>query len=82
MDKEMFLKRLETALKKLVSDQLYADADQEARQKLEIEVAEFIRDNASQYRLDELVETFTSAENAMGLFLEYQDAKRLMGGDG
>ena len=78
MEKEDFLKRLETALKKLVCDRLHADADDRTRGKLESEVSEFISQNSSQYTFEELQETFVSAEIAIGLFLEYQDAKRLV----
>jgi hypothetical protein len=78
MEKETFLERLETALKKLVCDRLYSDADHNERRELAAEVDEFIRENVSHYSSDELVETFTSAENAIALFLEYQDAKRLV----
>lgn len=81
MDEKDFLDRLETALANLVCDRLYPDADTKTRQDIAAEVTEFVRDNVAQYSLDELTETFTSAENALGLFFEYQDAKRLVAED-
>ena len=78
--KNQFLKNLEKALKKLICNQLYENEDEAEKQVLGMNVAEFIRENASNYSLEELKETFVSAEASIGLFLEYQDAKRICQG--
>lgn len=75
--KSQFLKRLEKALKKLICDRLYENEDEAQKQVLAMRVEEFIRENASHYSLEELKETFVSAEASIGLFLEYQDAKMI-----
>ena len=78
--KNQFLKNLEKALKKLICNRLYENEDEAKKQVLGMNVAEFIRENASNYSLEELKETFLSAEASIGLFLEYQDAKRICEG--
>ncbi|MCG6879451.1 MAG: hypothetical protein LJE96_09955 [Deltaproteobacteria bacterium] len=79
MTKTEFLGNLETAMKKIICEMFNEDAIPEKRIQLERQVGEFVRDNASEYSLEELMETFTSAQAAIGLFLEYQDAKRICG---
>jgi len=78
LTKEQFLENLEKALRTLICDRLHADADDETRSALASEVAEFVRENAAEYSLEDLVETFRSYDAALGLFYEYQDAKRLV----
>lgn len=80
LTKERFLANLEKALRVLLCERLHADADAETRSALASDIAEFVRENAADYPLGELVETFTSYEAAIGLFYEYQDAKRLVEG--
>lgn len=77
MMKQRFLKNLENALTQLVCKRLYANETLQTQEAMEKSVREFVRDNASQYALEELMETFTSAETTFGLFLEYLDAKRI-----
>jgi hypothetical protein len=77
--KDLFLSKLSQALKIIICERLYADQTDSFRQNTVHDIDEFIRENVSQYSLQELQETFTSAEAAMGLFFEYQDAKRLCG---
>ncbi len=79
MDKTKFLENLENALKKIIREMFSDDGDPQKNRQLENQVEEFVRDNASQYSLEELMETFTSAKKAIGLFLEFQDAKRICG---
>ena len=79
MTKTEFLENLEKALKKVICGMFNEDGTPETRVELEKQVAEFVRDNAGEYTLEELMETFTSADAAMALFLEFQDAKRIYG---
>lgn len=81
MDKELFLNNLEIALKRLICDRLFDTTGRLTREDLAREVEDFVRVNASEYTLGELQETFVSAKVTIGLFLEYQDAKNLAGGD-
>ena len=76
--KQQFLDNLEKALRLLICDRLNTDADEATRKELGSDVAEFVRQNASEYSMDELIETFTSYDAAIGLFYEYQEAKRLL----
>lgn len=78
--KNQFLKNLEKALQKLICSQLYQNEDEAEKQVLAMNVKEFIRENAGNYSLEELKETFVSAEASIGLFLEYQDAKMICKG--
>ena len=80
--KNQFLKNLEKALKKLICNRLYKNEDEAEAEKqvLAMNVEEFIRENAGNYSLEELKETFVSAEASIGLFLEYQDAKMICKG--
>ncbi len=78
--KEQFLKNLENAMTQVVCKRLYANEDAQTQKAMEDSVREFVRENAAQYSMEELMETFTTAESALGLFLEYLDAKRLCEG--
>lgn len=78
--KNRFLKNLEKALRKLICNRLYQNEDEAEKQVLAMNVEEFIRENAGNYSLEELKETFVSAEASIGLFLEYQDAKMICKG--
>ena len=78
--KNQFLKNLEKALQKLICSQLYQNEDEAEKQVLAMNVKEFIQENAGNYSLEELKETFVSAEASIGLFLEYQDAKMICKG--
>ena len=78
--KNQFLKNLEKALKKLICNRLYENEDEAQKQVLALNVEEFVRENAGNYSLEELKETFVSAEASIGLFLEYQDAKMICKG--
>ena len=80
MTKKKFLENLEKALKKIICQMFNEEGTNERRIQLERQVEEFVRENAGEYTLEELMETFTTAEAAMGLFLEYQDAKRISRG--
>jgi len=73
--KNRFLKNLEKALQKLICNRLYENEDEAQKQVLAMNVEEFVRENAGNYSLEELKETFVSAEASIGLFLEYQDAR-------
>jgi len=75
--KNQFLKNLEMALKNLISSQFYENEHEAEKQALSMNVEEFIRENASNYSLKELRETFVTAEASIGLFLEYQAAKMI-----
>lgn len=75
INKEQFLLNLERALKKVLCDRL--DDDVEIKKQLANDIEEFISENVSLYSLEELTDTFLSAQMAIGLFYEYQDAKRL-----
>jgi len=77
MTKEKFLENLEKALKKIVCDMFGENGTPQTLMALEEEVTEFVRDNAGEYTLEELMETFTTAGTAIGLFLEFRDAKRI-----
>lgn len=77
MAKNLFLKRLEKALTQLICNRLYENEKEAKKQALSLNVEEFIRENVSNYTLEELQETFTSAETSIGLFFEYQDAKTI-----
>lgn len=77
--KDLFLSKLSQALKTIICERLYADEEDSVKQATACDIDEFILENVSQYSLQELEETFTSAQAAMGLFFEYQDAKRLSG---
>ena len=76
--KQQFLDNLEKALRLLICDRLNADADEASRKELGSNVTEFVHQNASEYSMDELIETFTSYDVAIALFYEYQEAKRLL----
>jgi len=78
--KNRFLKNLEKALKKLICNRLYENEDEAQKQVLAMNVEEFVRENAGNYSLEELKETFVSAKASIGLFLEYQDAKMICKG--
>ena len=77
--KKQFLENLEKALKQLICNRLYENEDEAKKQAMAMNVEEFIRENAGNYSLEELMETFISAEASIGLFLEYQDAKMICG---
>ena len=77
MTKEQFLENLEKALFKIICNMFEEAKTPENRKLLEKQVKEFVKENAAEYSLEELTETFTSAEAAIGLFLEYQDAKKI-----
>ncbi|MFW2366279.1 MAG: formylglycine-generating enzyme family protein [Desulforhopalus sp.] len=81
INKEQFLSNLDRALKKVVCERLHRKADAETKERLAVDIEDFITSNVSQYSLEELVDTFLSAEVAIGLFYEYQDAKRLSRGE-
>ena len=72
MTKEQFLKNLEKVLQHLILDRLFDDTNEEQKAGLRSDVNEFIRENADNYSLEELKETFISAQATIGLFLEYQ----------
>jgi len=74
------LKNLEKGLQKLICNRLYQNEDEAEKKVLAMNVKEFIRENAGNYSLEELKETFVSAEASIGLFLEYQDAKMICKG--
>lgn len=57
----------------------YSEEDADTQASLKADIREFIQQNVAEYSLEELTETFTSAEAAVGLFLESQDAKRIVG---
>ena len=78
MNKEQFLQKLEVALKRLMCERLFNEKGRLTRADVAQAVEEFIVENASQYTLEELQETFTSAEITIGLFYEYQYAKNLV----
>ena len=78
--KNRFLNNLEKALQKLICNLLYQNEDEAQKQVLAMSVEEFVRENAGNYSLEELKETFVSAEASIGLFLEYQDAKMICKG--
>lgn len=80
MTKEQFLKNLEQALQKLILNRLFDDSNEEKKAGLRSDVTEFVQENAGNYTLEELKETFVSAQAAMGLFLEYQNAKEICRG--
>ena len=75
MDKDIFLANLQKFLKSVVCEDIYANVSTEAKHQLEKDIEEFIRKNASEYSIQELRETFTSAQITIGLFIEYRDAK-------
>lgn len=77
--KATFLSRLQQALQRVIIERLHDDADDRTRDRLRREIEGFIRENASEYSLAELMETFVSAEAAIGLFYEYRDARRIVG---
>ena len=72
------MKNLEKALRLLICDRLNADADDDTRKALSFDVTGFVRQNAAEYSLEELVETFASYDATIGLFYEFQEAKRLV----
>ncbi len=78
--KNRFLNNLEKALENLICNRLYENEDEAQKQVLAMSVEEFVRENAGNYSLEELKETFVSAEASIGLFLEYQDAKMICKG--
>ncbi len=80
MDKEHFLNNLEIALKRLMCDHLYNPGCGLSRDEMAGLVEEFISENAGEYTLGDLQETFVSAEVTIGLFYEYQDAKNMIDG--
>ena len=75
MDKDIFLANLQKFLKSVVCENLYANVSTETKKQLEKDIEEFIRKNASEYTIQELRETFTSAQITLGLFIEFRDAK-------
>jgi len=79
MTKEQFLANLENALTRLICDQVEKSADPDSRGRIKGAVAEFVRENAAEYEWEDLVATFSSAQNAVGLFYEFQEAKGLCG---
>jgi|GEM_PF-1558322 len=79
MTKKKFLENLEKALKKIICEIFNENNVQQKRVELEQQVEEFVRENAGEYTLEELMETFISADAAIALFLEFQDAKRICG---
>ena len=79
INKEQFLANLDRALKKVICDRLHRDSEIETKERLAVDIEDFITKNVSLYSLEELVDTFVSAEAAMGLFYEYQVARRLTG---
>ena len=79
--KEQFLANLEKALNQMILKRLFNDADAATQASLKANIREFIVQNSAEYSLEELAETFTSAEATIGLFLEYQDAKRIIKGE-
>jgi hypothetical protein len=79
LTKKIFLNNLEKALRIMICERLNSSADEDTRNELAQKVTEFIRENVSEYSLKQLLETFTSYDVAIGLFYEYQDAKRLAG---
>ena len=81
LTKEQFLANLEKALNQLILNRIFSDADADTQTSLKADIREFIQQNVAEYSLEELTETFTSAEAAIGLFLEYQDAKRIIGAE-
>ena len=81
MTKEQFLQKLENVLQRLISDRLFGYTNEEQKAGLRSDVSEFIRENAGSYSLEELKETFVSAQATIGLFLEYQSAKEICNGD-
>ena len=78
--KNRFLNNLEKALENLICNRLYENEDEAEKQVLAMNVEEFVRENAGNYSLEELKETFVSAEASIGLFFEYQDAKMICKG--
>jgi len=79
MTRTEFLENLEKALKKIIPEMFDEGDTLEEHIQLEKKIEAFIKESAGEYTLDELMETFTSAQAAIGLFLEYQDAKRICG---
>jgi hypothetical protein len=79
MTKTEFLKNLEKALKKIMPEMFDEGEISEDRIQLEKKIEEFVRESAGEYTLEELMETFTSAQTTIALFLEFQDAKRISG---
>jgi formylglycine-generating enzyme required for sulfatase activity len=77
--KEQFLANLENALNQLMLKHILADADAATKTSIKADIREFIQQNVAEYSLEELTETFISAETTVGLFLEYQEAKRIVG---
>ncbi|HKI50235.1 MAG TPA: formylglycine-generating enzyme family protein, partial [Desulfobacteria bacterium] len=82
MTKEQFLKKLENVLQRLISERLFSDVTEVQKAGLKSDVCEFVRENAATYSLEELKETFVSAQATIGLFLEFQSAKEICDGDG
>jgi len=76
--KEPFLTNLEKALNKLILKYIYGDSDDRIKASLTTDIREFIDQNVAEYSLEELTETFINAEVTVGLFLEYQEAKRIV----
>lgn len=79
MTKKKFLENLEKALKKIMPEMFDEGEISEDRIQLEKKIEEFVRESAGEYTLEELMETFTSAQTTIALFLEFQDAKRISG---
>ena len=77
--KEHFLANLENALNQLMLKHILANADAATQTSIKADIREFIQQNVTEYSLEELTETFISAETTVGLFLEYQEAKRIVG---
>lgn len=77
--KEQFLANLENALNQLMVKHILVNAGAATRTSIKVDIREFIQQNVAEYSLEELTETFISAENAVGLFLEYQEAKCIVG---
>ena len=77
--KEQFLANLDNALNQLMLKHILADADAATQTSIKADIREFIQQNVAEYSLEELTETFISAETTVGLFLEYQEAKRIVG---
>lgn len=81
MEKKEFLSNLKNFLTTVICERLFAEVSDSAKQMLEKEIEEFIRENAANYSMEELKETFTSADISIGLFMEYREAKLLTAGD-
>lgn len=78
MEKDTFLANLQKFLNDVICDRMYASVSEDVRQVLRQDIDEFIKANGGDYSLQELQETFTSAQTTIGLFMEYRDSKLLL----